>query len=509
MDKKNLTKQVPRNFVSNIATFLFNTLISLWLVPYLVKNLGKSAYGFIPLAMVFTYYIGLISSSINTSIARYLTIALQKKDWKNANEIFNSSFVIIIVFIALQSFLLYVLLIEIDSILTIPQEFISDIRVLFLLTFIGYFLSLISSVLTTIMFAHNRIDLQKGLEILRFVFRLLTIVLCFSFISPNVKYVGLANIISAVAVFIGSFIYYKNSTPELKVNLSLTRFSIVKNLSHMGFWTMVNQIGAILFLRIDIFIINRFLGAEKAGEYAVLLEWSKLLRVFAGFLTSVINPLILISYSNNRIKDVIEFERLGIKILSIIIGVLAGLLCAYAHPLLTLWIGFEEKEMAFLLILIIAPLSINISVRPMFALFTALNKVRIPGIITFLAGFANLGLAILFLVKYNLGMMGVALSSALILTLKNLIFTPIYSARILNLKTLFFYDNLLIGVLVFIITWGLGYLGCYILKINNWIELILGGLAVTLLLSVIIWKFLFSHKEKTKCLEYLVKKKLK
>ncbi len=509
MDKKSLTKQVPRNLITNIATFLFTTLISLWLVPYLVKNLGKSAYGFIPLAMVFTYYIGIISASINTSIARYLTIAIQKKEWKNANEIFNSAIIAIFVFIVIQALLLYFLLIEIDTILTVPPEFLNDVKVLFLLTFLGYFLSLISSVFTTIMFAYNRIDLQKGLDILRYIFRFLTIILCFSFISPNVKYVGLANIFSSIAVFIGSFIYYRKTAPELKINPAYTRFSILKKLSHMGFWTMINTIGTIIFLRVDIFLINKFLGTEKAGEYAILLEWSKLLRVFAGFLTSVINPLILISYSNNRIKDVIEFEKLGIKTLSIIIGVLAGLICAFAHPLLTLWVGFEEKKLAFLLILIIAPLSINISVKPMFALFTALNKVRIPGIITLMAGLVNLGLAILFLTRYNLGMMGVALSSALILTLKNLLFDPIYSARILNLRTLFFYNDLLIGVIIFLITWGIGSFIYYILKINNWIELILGGSVVSLILGVIIWRFLFSQKEKTKFLEFLLKKKLK
>jgi len=509
MDKKSLTKQVPRNFVTNIATFLFTTLISLWLVPYLVKNLGKSAYGFIPLAMVFTYYIGIISTSINTSIARYLTIAIQKKEWKKANEVFNSAIIVIFIFIALQALLLYFLLAEIDRVLTIPPEFISDVKVLFLLTFIGYFLSLVSSVLTTIMFAHNRIDLQKGLNILRYVFRLLTIVLCFSFIGPNVKYVGLANLVAAIAVFIGSYIYYKKTTPELKINLGFTRFTIIRKLSDMGFWTMVSTLGTIIFLRVDIFLVNKFLGAEKAGEYAVLIEWSKLLRVFAGFITSVINPLVLISYSNKRINDVIQFEKLGIKILSIIIGVLAGLICAFAHPLLTLWVGFEEMKMAYLLILIVAPLSVNISVRPLFAIFTALNKVRLPGIITLIAGLANLGLAILFLTRSNLGMMGVALSGALILTFKNLLFDPIYSAKILNLRTLFFYNDLFIGVIVFIITWGLGYFICYILKVNNWFELILGGSLVTISLGVLIWKFLFSKQEKAKSLEFLVKKKLK
>lgn len=52
--EKPLMKQVPLNLVSNILLFIFNILIWLWLIPYLIKNLGVAGYGLIPLAAQLT-----------------------------------------------------------------------------------------------------------------------------------------------------------------------------------------------------------------------------------------------------------------------------------------------------------------------------------------------------------------------------------------------------------------------------------------------------------------------
>ena len=86
----------------NIVSFLVNVIVGLWLVPYLVKYLGKAAYGLIPLAMIFTEYINVITISINGSITRFLTVDIQNNDWKNANKTFNSAFFALLILIGIQ-----------------------------------------------------------------------------------------------------------------------------------------------------------------------------------------------------------------------------------------------------------------------------------------------------------------------------------------------------------------------------------------------------------------------
>ncbi|HPN13145.1 MAG TPA: polysaccharide biosynthesis protein, partial [Spirochaetota bacterium] len=61
------------NLVTKLGIFIANILVGLWLVPYLIRNLGVAGYGLIPLATQLTSYIGLLSIGINGAISRYLT----------------------------------------------------------------------------------------------------------------------------------------------------------------------------------------------------------------------------------------------------------------------------------------------------------------------------------------------------------------------------------------------------------------------------------------------------
>src|SRR4030042_6530781 len=87
-----LKKQFPGNITANIAYFVLNLGIGIWLVPYLIRHLGVASYGLVPLAISITAYMSLLTISLNGAVSRYLTIDLQKKDNKSANQFFNTAF---------------------------------------------------------------------------------------------------------------------------------------------------------------------------------------------------------------------------------------------------------------------------------------------------------------------------------------------------------------------------------------------------------------------------------
>jgi membrane protein EpsK len=74
MNPAKLHTQVTKNISMNMISFLVNIFIGLWTVPYLVKEIGIAAYGFVPLALMFAEYAGFIIQSLNASISRFLII---------------------------------------------------------------------------------------------------------------------------------------------------------------------------------------------------------------------------------------------------------------------------------------------------------------------------------------------------------------------------------------------------------------------------------------------------
>src|SRR5204863_305481 len=99
---------------------------------------------------------------------------------------------------------------------------------------------------------------------------------------------------------------------------------------------------------------------------------------------------------------------------------------------LRLWLGPAFGSLAPLLCLMAMHLCINLSVYPLYAVPLAANRVKIPGLVTLLIGVGNLLLALLLAGVCGWGLYGLAAAGALMLTVRHLLFTPLYAARILN-----------------------------------------------------------------------------
>ena len=480
----------------NIVSFLVNVIVGLWLVPYLVKYLGKAAYGLIPLAMIFTEYINVITISINGSITRFLTIDIQKNDWQNANKTFNSAFFALLILISIQIPILSYITFDITNILNVPEEIIEDVYYLFAFTFAGYLVSLLSANFSTSMYAYNRLDLTRTVDVIRVLTRVIFIIVLFVSDKPTLKYVGIANFLAAIASCSFAFVYWKTLTPKLKFSVKSFNWQILKNIGSIGGWLIVNQLGYLLFLKIDLLVINRFIGPEVGGEYAAVQQWNTLIRTVGTVLSGVIGPMILISFANNKILDVIRFGKLGVKFLALSMGLLTGIVCGFSESLLTLWIGSDFSQFDTLLIIMLSTMVINLGVLPLFPITVALNKVKIPGILTVILGIANLFLAIIFISWFEMGFIGVALAGAFVVTLKNGIFIPLYVAYILKVNWMTFYKPLANGILVFGFAFILsGFINGYFFTLS-WMTLLLYSAVVVVCCSFVIWFFLFKKDDK-------------
>jgi len=189
-------KQVPKNLLLNILSFISTIVIGIWLTPYLLKHLGIIAYGFIPLAMFFSQYISIIINSINTSINRFLVLSLQKEDYLEANKIFTTSFIILCFFIFLQVIFMIIVLFDINLFFKIPKYLLDDVVWLFGLTFVGFSISLLRGIFGTSLFAYNRLDILRVIDIIQNITRILIIVILFFFETPSLKYIGIANLLA-------------------------------------------------------------------------------------------------------------------------------------------------------------------------------------------------------------------------------------------------------------------------------------------------------------------------
>lgn len=473
-------QQFILNVGSNVALFLLNFGVNLWFVPYLIRHLGVAAYGLVPLAVTFVAYLGLITLSLNSALGRFLTIDLERGDLSSANRTFNTAFFVSLMLCGVIGGISFGIVAMVPRIFNLPQGQEFDAQMLFAAAALAFVVATVESNFSVSSWARNRFDLRNGVAVASRLAQVGIVVLLFVFFDARLSYVGLGVLGAASVSFLGSLVLWRYLTPQLRISLDIFDRSRLRQLSGMSGWMFVNQIGSLLFLNIDLIVVNRFFGAEMGGRYGAVLQLSAYLRTLANMLVGVLGPTILARYAENDWEGMNRISKQSVKLIGIFMAVPIGLLCGFSKPFLAIWLGSSFQTDALLLVVLSAHLSINLAVLSLFPIQLAFNRVRWPGIITFAMGVANLGLAIGLSKWGGWGALGIGVAGAITLTLKNAIFTPIYSATIQKLP---WWSFLFVIVPGFVGALTLGF-AAYVLStiwiIDSWMRLV----TAVLILSV-------------------------
>lgn len=457
-------QQLPRNMFLQVLSFLTQVGVGICLVPYLVHHLGRAAYGLIPIAGALTQYVALINHSISSAVTRFLTIAFQQDDHEDANRIFNTAFFSYLALGLIQIPVFALLIWNANMLFSIPQELYRDTIILLTCSAAAFLINLISSVFAVPQYANNRLDISRSIDITRQILRLTGIVILFLNFGPRLRYVGYVDLTLSVFIAIINIYIARRLAPMLLLRLGSFDYSKIRQLMSMGGWLLVNQVGVLLFMRTDVWVCNRFVSAEAAGDYAAILQWSSLIRSGAAILAGVVAPMITIYYARKEIENLVRLSKLSVRLFSIVLAIPISILCVFSPQILRLWLGDSFIRLSPLMVIMLCHLGINISVSPLLYAKTALNRVRWPGLVTLFAGILNIFLAIILVKHSNWGIYGVAIAGAIILTLKNALFMPIYGALILKQPWTSFITPYLSGLMLLSALVVLGFV------INRWIQ---------------------------------------
>ena len=501
-----IIKHVPLNLITNIFVFLLNIIVNILMTPFYITHLGVDGLGIVRLALLLPMYISLATIVVSGAIGRFLTLNIQEKRYVAAKEFFNTSLFGIGAIILIISPIMIVFTLNITTFLSIPPKYYMQASSLFLGVFFASQISVLSALFLVPAYANNRLDIQNYIKIITIFIQTALIVALFLWISSNISYIGYSYIAASLIGLFFSMIVWKEFAPFLKIHISFFKLSRLKEVLTMGSWLLINQLGSILFLSIDLLIINYFFGAEATGDYSIVLQWSILLRSMAGVISSVLGPIIVISYANQNFSEIITYSKISVKFMSMFVAIFVGIILGFSDSLFSLWVGSEFSKLVPLLWLVIAHLVINLAVLPLFSINTAYNMVKVPALVSLGFGFINLLLAIALAAFSDLGLYGIALASAIVLTLKNAIFTPIYAASILNISTFIFIKEMRTGIVVLGVVLGIAFGVNILVQIDQWIELIVCGSLVLCIVGLILWNMILS-KDEIKTIKKVIKRK--
>jgi len=451
-------------------------------------------FGFIPLADSVTYFLGILTLSLNISLGRYLTIEMEKGETARANQVFNTTLYCTLLIISFTVPIGIILVFLIPQIFNVPLGQERNVQLLFLGTIAAFFLTTVQLNFSIATFARNRFDLKNIISLIARVGQVMTVLFLFNLKTPNVVSIGIGALIAALLSIFGDFFLWKRLLPDLSLGKRFFSKEFLPELFKTGIWMLIYQSGFIVFLSVDMLVANKVLTLSLAGMYGALLIIPKNLRILANAVGGIWGPVTLSRFSKADFTGMDSVVRFSIKTIGLICAIPIGLLSGLASPFLTLWLGESFNSMTWVLILLVIPLSVNLITSPFYNIQLTMNRIKLPAVVGVVLGASYYILA--KRLALNFGPIGIAAAGAITLSLNNLIFSPIFTAVIMNLKWWYYLSRLLLMYIAPIFIAIVSFLVNKIFPARSLFDLLWMGSVISLLYFVIIYYWVLSKKEK-------------
>jgi membrane protein EpsK len=190
-------------------------------------------------------------------------------------------------------------------------------------------------------------------------------------------------------------------------------------------------------------------------------------------------------------------------LLGLSIALPVALVCGFARPLLTLWLGPTFADLRPLMIVLTAHLCLNLGYLPLHAVALAANRLRLPAAVSISLGLVNVLLAVLLAGPAGWGAYGIAAAGALTLTAKNVLFTPLYSAHLLRRRRSTFVLELVPTAGVTLVLTAASAAVAAIWRLDSWLELIAAGGLVAAAYGAAAWRWLLDDAERGEVRAYV------
>lgn len=497
---KNAVNNAFLNVSTNILVLVVSASVSLWLTPYLITQLGIEVYGVVPLFATVLSYLGLLTTVLSSSVARYVSLHYYKGEIEQANIYLSSAFwgligicgVVLAGAAAFSPFL--------QVVFNVPAGYESQTRGLFLLVIAASLLAALKSLYGRSCFILHKFYWLDLLTIASNIVRVAIIVLGFTYISKSLVFVGWGTLVSALFALALTALVDMLILPELKIRYRRFNWTACKEMIAMGTGVSINQFGALLYLNSDLIVINILLGSLATGQYGPFVQWAFLIRTLAAVVMRLFDPVVMELVANKDYDLLLDHLFRLTKLLGLIIGLPILLVSGFSKPLLLLWLGEDFSDLYKLMILLVLGQIVPYSLGNIFSIFRGLNTLYIPGVVTVAAGVANIVLSVI-LIKYTpLGIYGAGIATVIAVFAKSVLFNVIYLSKIMQFNPWKIWISIIKGCLPAGVGTVLLLVFSNMVHVNTIAELGGYGALFGVVYSLICFKLVLDQRDRVFCL---------
>ena len=234
-------------------------------------------------------------------------------------------------------------------------------------------------------------------------------------------------VVRLALVMLLAFKYY----PDLKLALRFVEIIRLKQVFNYSVYKFIASLGDLLRFNLDSIVIASLISVASITPYAIAQNLIRYFMNFVAQIFSVTTPL----YSSYEAKDQMESIRnllLKSTFYSALISFfVAAMFIIYGFTFISLWVGAQYAQAGYpVLVILVVSFSLALSQNPTIVAAYGIEKHKVLAFVTIGEGILNLILSLILAAR--MGLIGVALGTAIPMVLTKAIIQPIYICRVLD-----------------------------------------------------------------------------
>lgn len=504
----NKNKQLVINMAASFVAYAVTFGINFFLSPYIVKNVGVDAYGFVGLANNFVSYAGIITIALNALAGRFVTVKLYEKDIQGANVYFSSVFIADLILSIFMGICGLAVVVFLEKLINIPGDLYIDVKLLFSYLFANCLISTLGTVFSIATFATNKLYINSIRQIESNLLRLCTVVPLFMFFTPRVSYLGAAALVMGLYVFIFNIYYTKKLLPDIHIKIKYFNMRAILTILTSGIWNLIVRLGQLLLDGLDLLISNIFIDAVSMGILSVAKTVPSIISGIVGNLVGIFSPNFTILFAERKLDELRRSLKQSMKIMGILANAPIIILIICGERFYELWQPTQDARQLYILsVLSCSALIFNGGINCIYDIFTVVNKLKWNAIAVCVTGGVSTLLVYILVKTTSLGLLAVAGVSSAVATVKNLVFTVPYGAHCLGLKWYAFYSDVIRPVIFVAVSSCIGIAVESVLAVDGWCGLLLLGAISMAIIVAVGWGIILNKRDRQLILDRLRRRK--
>lgn len=317
----NAANRIILNTIILFFKIVVCTVISLWSIPIVLRQLGKSDFGLYNLVAGVIVMLSFLNAAMTISTQRFISVTRGTDNAVQLNRVYNVSILLHILIGFAIALLLGGLYPFLDSFLNIPQDRIDAAQYIYVMLIISTFFTIISVPFDAVMNAYENMLSFSMIAIFESILKL-SVALSLAFVTTDrLRFYGTCIALIAILVAFTKICYTLFRYRNLRFQLShYFDWPTMKEISCFAVW---NTLGTAVIVGRNqgiAVVLNHFFSTVINATYGIANQVNGLLGYFSSTLQKSINPQLMMSEGMKEEKRLLHLSYLSSKYSVLMVG---------------------------------------------------------------------------------------------------------------------------------------------------------------------------------------------